>query len=178
MALTQEFEKMLAAAAAIKGSGRLASLHCAIGGPPCSGKTTQAREYAEALAERGVILGTFKFISCAERNNFADYDSVFKEAQRGAVIIDEVEKADSSSSLLHRAVQALASGECLVIFTGTAEGVKKLVGNDPALGNRIRFVMTEQSFTREECRAYEVRETTMLRRDVRVMKPIRFVKNP
>jgi hypothetical protein len=178
MALTQEFEKMLAAATVIKGSRRLETLHCAIGGPSCSGKTTQAREYAEALAERGVILGILKFISCAERDNFADYDSAFKEAHRGAVIIDEVEKADSGSSLLRRALQAMADGECLVIFTGSAEGVEKLVRNDPAVGNRIRLVKTEKSFTREERRAHEVRDMTILRRDVRLMKPIRFVKNP
>lgn len=178
MALKQEFERLMAAARRRKSGDGVPMLHCAIGGPARSGKTTQAKEYVDALAERGVIVGVFKLVSCAQQDGFLDFETVFRTTQRGAVIIDEVEKANPNSALIARAKQAMASGECLVIFTGTAEGIEKLVKNDPALDGRLHVVMTERSFTPEECNAYEVRETTALRRDVQVMKPVRLVKKP
>ncbi len=105
------------------GADGMQGLHRMILGPSPSGKTTQARNYITALQDKGVNIGPVRFVNAADWQNWSDFQSfgdTLKEAKGGAIVIDELEKADDRMlrSTVAQIMLATTNNDTLVIVTG------------------------------------------------------------
>ncbi len=139
--------------------GDLRGLHQAILGPERSGKTTQAHDYATALAAKTGIskmlqrdVRDLKFVGSAAQ--------MFADAKGGALILDELEKADATlrREILSYAVRAISDNDTLIIITG-AISLENDIAMDEGLKRRMNEpIMLDRSFTQAEMTAYNAAE--------------------
>lgn len=137
-------------------AGDLRRLHQMILGPAPSGKTTQAHEYAEALAAKG-LGGKLSLIDTSSIQYVGSAGKIFKEAKGGTIIIDELEKTIPTlrNEILAHIVRAISDNDTLVIITG-AISLENDIAMDPGLQRRMvnKPVLMERQFTREEMNTF------------------------
>lgn len=135
--------------------GEMRGLHQMILGPAPSGKTTQARAYAEALAAKG-IGGKVSELDISMLKYVGDAARIFATAKGGTLVIDELEKTDSSQrrEILSHAVRAISDGDTLVIITG-ALSLENDMEMEPGLSRRMnKPVILDRQLTRLEMNAF------------------------
>lgn len=145
------------------GAGGMQGLHGMILGPSPSGKTTQAREYITALQGKGLNIGPVRFVNAADWQSWSDFQSfgdALKEAKGGAIVIDELEKADDRMlrSTIAQIMLATTNNDTLVIITGQPS-LSSMFQLDTALEKRIgKPVVLTHQLTRDEREEYEVQK--------------------
>lgn len=147
----------LQAAANSAAPGDFTGLHQMILGPSPSGKTTQAREYLAALAQKGFDIkgATFAIARHWRDENWQTVADTFERAKGRILIVEELEKADASIQKMAAAKLAkmMADNDTLVMVTGAA-GLADLYGAT-ALRERMNAPVTlPRRFTPEEQAAY------------------------
>ena len=135
--------------------GSLRGLHQMILGPAPSGKTTQARAYADALAVKG-FGGKVSEFDISMLRFVGDTAKIFESAKGGTLVVDELEKADSSQrrEILSHIVQAISDGGTLIIVTG-AVSLENDMEMEPGLSRRMnKPVILDRQLTRAEMKAF------------------------
>lgn len=137
--------------------GDFKGLHHMLLGPSPSGKTTQAREYLAALAQKGFDIkpATFAIARHWRDENWQTVADTFERAKGHILIVEELEKADASIQRMVAAKLAkmMADNDTLVMVTGAAE----LAGlfSSTALQQRMNPpVILPRGFTPEEQAEY------------------------
>ena len=136
--------------------GNLRGLHQMILGPSRSGKTTQAHAYVGALAAKGFERKLVEF-NTSDLKFVGDTGKIFAAAKGGAIIIDELEHADSTQrrEVLQHIVRAISDGDTLVVLTG-AISLENDMEMDPGLSRRMsKPVMLDRQLTRPEMEAFD-----------------------
>lgn len=126
-------------------------------GPPASGKTTEAHAYAEALAAAKIVDKKPAVVAYAGNHQRRDeWIELFKSAEKGVLIIDEIYRLPHDSLVNDLLLNALDESKCVVILTGEADKMKKYFDEGrPELRARLpAFIETEKAFTREEMASY------------------------
>ncbi len=143
---------------AVKGSHR--GLHHAILGPSPSGKSTQARAYADALAAKGFD-GKLHILEPAGLKFFGQSIGIFQQAKGGIIIIDELERLPDpfKKEVLQGAMHAIAHDKTVVIFTGAASLERDILDSDPGMTHRLnKPIILTQQFTQQEMDDYHAAE--------------------
>lgn len=136
-------------------AGNLRGMHQMILGPSPSGKSTQARAYAKALAEKGVV-GPLREIDISVLRFVHSIGDEFSAAKGGVLLIDELEKsgADQRREVLAHVVRAISEGDTLVIITG-AVSLEKDRDMDAGLQQRMnKPIILDRQFTVPQMDAY------------------------
>lgn len=156
--------------------GDFRGLHHVILGPSPSGKTTQVREYIEALRAKNVLTKTSMFASAAHWRD-SDWQSVadaFEHAKGSILVIDELEKADMriQQMVAHKMVKAISDNDTLIVVTG-ATSLQNLSDLDPGLASRMNppIILTHQ-FTTDDIEQYKIDKTDAIQgrspKDIRI----------
>lgn len=148
----------LQAAADTATPGDLKGLHHMILGPSPSGKTTQARGYLAALAEKGfdIKAATFALARHWRDENWQTVADTFERAKGRILIVEELEKADASIQKMVAAKLAkmMADNDTLVMVTGAPE-LTALLDNNTSLQQRMNPPITlTHRFTADEQAEY------------------------
>lgn len=160
MSLTDTFEKTIEQAAQRQklGMDAFPSLHRMIVGPPRSGKTVMAREYAEILAEEGIIADKPAIrLDGSRLDNAQNLMDAAAQAKGGVLIIDEIDHVRTPDAIGRALVELLDKGECVIVMTGYADTTEKFMREHAARAQTL-FTLTknERSFTKSECTEYDM----------------------
>lgn len=146
-------------ARARKETGR--KLHQMIVGPLTSGKTTQAQDYAMALAESGLVEKEgFITIHYFEQLDRDQIEARFESAKGGVIIIDDITRHVENAADLHPLTsflwRALASDDTTVILTGYKDKMEEFAESAPPDKRALLPdpVEMEKSFSFEERQAF------------------------
>lgn len=146
--------------------GDFSGLHQMLLGPSPSGKTTQVREYIEALREKNVLTKTSMFASAAHWRD-SDWQSVadaFEHAKGSILVLDELEKADAriQQMVAHKMVKAMSDNDTLIVVTG-AVSLENLKDLDAGLASRMNppIILTHK-FTTDEIEQYKIDKTSVI----------------
>lgn len=136
------------------------SLWQVIAGPPHSGKTYAAQEYANDLAEAGLTTAPLRFIDSATRQD--NFSRLFRDAKNGTIIIDDPAHLDTraAKALYEEITKAFDQQSCVIVLTGYRSSVDPFLENmPPELKIRWSPEVRETShvFTREESEAFDAR---------------------
>ena len=136
-------------------AGDLRGLHQALLGPGPSGKTTQAHEYAAALAVKGVG-GQVHDLEISQLKFVGDIGRQFTAAKGGTLVIDELQNTSETQrrEVMAHIVRAISDNDTLVIMTG-ALSLENDIDMDPGLKRRMNPpIIFDRIFTRAEMDGY------------------------
>lgn len=139
-------------------AGDFKGLHQMILGPSPSGKTTQAREYLAALAQKGFNTkpATFAIARHWRDENWQTVADTFERAKGRILIVEELEKADAGIQKMVAAKLAkmMADNDTLVMVTGAPE-LSALFDSHTSLQKHMNPPVTlSRRFTAEEQAEY------------------------
>lgn len=176
--VSEKFRRAMKEAAGqrARGKGLARSLSLCIEGPAMSGKTYIAREHLDALAKRGLIDGKkiqhfyHGDLDNTRRGGTAELDRALARARGGAIIVDDIspmrspEGETANRRLMDRLIDAISSGDCVVILIGSPEGLA-CYREDHAVMNRMcdYIILTPEA-------------ETALPHPIKALSPLRFVK--
>jgi hypothetical protein len=159
--LREPYKKAMRRAAVFRNKRDTRGMAQIIVGPPRSGKTTEAKAYAAALKRAKLVADTPTVVIEAHPYSPTQIAELFKSAEGGVVIIDEIfrQPEESQRRLEDYMLMALDEGKCVVILTGDKEPMDKyLKAARPELVARMpEPVETERSFSQQETQAYHLR---------------------
>lgn len=178
MSLNEEFKKAIRNRRPWTASRRFDGLHFAISGPGRSGKTTNAFDYIEMLRNEKIVTGEAIQMNFGSLLMEREAENALQRACNGALIVDEVSQPNSPA-IADCIRKAVVTGSCIVILTGSNEGVNAFLRNDIPLMDRMRRVTTERSFTHAEMEEYERLKDEEKHRwdpDIALKKPVTAMK--
>lgn len=170
MTLRQEFSASISMAAHFAGTedfGRT-MLHKIITGPPQSGKSTLAHDYAYALFEAGFVTKAPVEIECTHALTAEDIKNLFEAGQDSVMILRHPESAPPL--VAEQVLAALEADTAVIILTGDAQKIDIWLEQNETLKARFNIdkqppvvVHTERSFTAEEQAAFIAEHNSLWR---------------
>lgn len=161
MTLRDEFATSMKMAAHFAGTedfGRT-MLHKIITGPPQSGKSTLAHDYAYALFEAGFVAKAPVEIECAHALTAEDIKNLFDAGKDSVMILRHPESAPPL--IAEQVLAALEADTAVIILTGDTQKIDIWLGQNETLKARFNLdkqppvmMQTERSFTAEEQSAF------------------------
>lgn len=138
--------------------------HMVFSGPPGTGKTTVGKLMAKILYEAGVIptsnlvqVSASDLVTPAVGGTSRETQKKIDEASGGVLFIDEAYSlvgADGNLShgvdAINTLVDAMSTGDLVVIFAGYREEVNHMISMNPGLQSRISFTLDFEAFSKEE----------------------------
>ncbi len=103
-------------------------------GPNRTGKTVKAGAYATALFGAGLTDNDgLDIVCCANFTTTTDLQRIIDSAAGKVLAIDEFEKLPPDPAMGDMLAKAAIGGDCVIVFTGKAEGMKGLADNHAKL---------------------------------------------
>ena len=164
----------------------LPPLHQVITGPPDSGTLEQAKEYARALIQRGLVKNTPVEMNCDQPTSDAMVQQFFKDAKKGMLIVHSIEHLARQETFTSLALRAVSEGKCIIVMCGTKEAIQQLFAEDEGWKHRFpsTFDMRDATIVNDLADQLKQEETAKIQEILTVqtpiqpMRPLRLVPKP